>query len=54
LIIMQSNNNPQYEGHTNICVDMAELRHKYTLSKCLYAGSITTPAYTRFMQIGYK
>ena len=54
LIIMQSNNNPQYEGHINICADISELQHKYPLTQCLYVGSVATPAYTRFMQIGYK
>lgn len=53
LVVMQSNNNPNFEGHIN-CVDSLEtMRAQYPMKNTLYAGSMTTPAYTRFMQIGY-
>lgn len=53
LVIMQSNNNPNFEGHIN-CVDSLEtMRAQYPMKNTVYAGSMTTPAYTRFMQIGY-
>jgi len=54
LIIMQSNNSEQFDGHINTCTDIEHFRYKYPMSKLHYAGSLTTPAYTRFMQIGYK
>lgn len=54
LIVMQTNNSAQYEGHINTCDSQFEMWDKYPLSDRLYSGSLTTPAYTRFMQIGYK
>lgn len=53
LVIMQSNNNPRFKGHIN-CVDSVEtMKAQYPMKNVMYAGSMTTPAYTRFMQIGY-
>ena len=54
LIIMQTNNSEEFEGHVNTCKDVKEMQEKYPLSKTLYVGELVTPAYTRFMQIGYK
>jgi hypothetical protein len=54
LIIMQTNNSAQYDGHINICDSTQHMKDKYPLSKTLYEGSVTTPAYIRYMQIGHK
>ena len=54
LIIMQSNNSPEFEGHVNTCNDIEDFKAKYPLKKCFFAGELQTPAYTRFMQLGYK
>ena len=54
LIIMQTNNSPDFEGHINVCANLEEMQEKYPLSTTHYVGEMITPAYTRFMQIGYK
>ena len=54
LIIMQTNNSEEFEGHINTCESVEAMQEKYPLSKTLYVGELVTPAYTRFMQIGYK
>ena len=54
LIIMQTNNSEEFEGHINTCEDVKEMQEKYPLSQTHYVGELITPAYTRFMQIGYK
>ena len=54
LIVMQTNNKEEFDGHINVCYTIEEMQEKYPLSKILYTGSLETPAYTRFMQIGYK
>ena len=54
LIIMQTNNSPEFEGHINICETIDDMSNKYPLSNTLYIGELITPAYTRYMQIGYK
>lgn len=54
LIIMQTNNSEEFEGHINTCKDVKEMQEKYPLSQTNYVGELVTPAYTRFMQIGYK
>ena len=54
LIIMQTNNSEEFEGHINTCEDVKEMQEKYPLSQTNYVGELVTPAYTRFMQIGYK
>lgn len=54
LIILQTNDSAGYDGHINICKDLADVKTKYPMSTVLYAGQLQTPAYTRFMQIGYK
>jgi len=54
LIVMQTNDSSQYEGHINCCYSIEDMQHKYPLSNTLYAGELITPAYTRYMQIGWK
>lgn len=54
LIIMQTNNSPDFEGHINTCDSVSDMQTKYPLSNVLYAGELITPAYTRYMQIGYR
>ena len=53
LVIMQTNNSNKFEGHIN-CVDSIEtMQAQYPMRACIYAGEMVTPAYTRFMQIGF-
>jgi hypothetical protein len=54
LIIMQTNNSEEFEGHINTCESVESMQEKYPLAQTHYAGELITPAYTRFMQIGYK
>ncbi len=54
LIIMQTNDSEEFEGHINICKSVGDMMNKYPLSNTLYVGELITPAYTRYMQIGYK
>lgn len=53
LIVMQTNDNPEFDGHVNVCASLSEMQSRYPLSTTLYAGELVTPAYTRFMQMGY-
>ncbi len=54
LVIMQTNNYFAWtQEHVN-CVDSMETMIKqYPMRKIVYAGEMVTPAYTRYMQIGY-
>lgn len=53
LVIMQSNNSSRYQGHIN-CVDSIEhMQSQYPMRDIVYAGEMISPAYTRYMQIGY-
>ena len=54
LIIMQTNNSEEFEGHINTCESVEEMQLKYPLSETRYVGELITPAYIRYMQIGYK
>ena len=54
LIIMQTNNSEEFDGHINPCYTVEDMKEKYPLSQLHYVGAMETPAYTRFMQIGYK
>ena len=54
LIVMQTNNSPDFDGHINICKSIDDMKNKYPLSNTLYIGELITPAYTRYTQIGYK
>lgn len=54
LIIMQTNDSKEFDGHINPCYTVKEMQDKYPLQQTLYVGAMITPAYTRYMQIGYK
>jgi len=54
LVIIQSNNNPDYEGHVNTCKSLDEFCEKYSLNNIFYKGELELPIYKRFMQIGFK
>ena len=54
LIVMQTNNSPEFEGHINPVANLKEMEIRYPLTKSMYSGQLKTPSYTRFMQIGYK
>ncbi|MDA8842163.1 hypothetical protein N9N08_00625 [bacterium] len=54
LIVMQTNNSPDFEGHINPVASLNEMEALYPLRKSMYSGQLVTPSYTRFMQIGYK
>jgi len=54
LIIMQTNDSTDFDGHINTCDSLEHMQDKYPLSNTLMSGSLKTPVYTRFMQIGYK
>ena len=54
LLIIQSNNSEEFEGHINTCDNLDEFIQKYPLKTQLMCGKLSTPAYTRFMQIGFK
>ena len=54
LLIIQSNNSEEFEGHINTCDNLDEFIQKYPLKTQLMCGELSAPAYTRFMQIGFK
>ena len=54
LVIMQTNNSEEFDGHINPCYNVKEMQEKYPLTNIIYIGELVTPAYTRYMQIGYK
>ena len=54
LVIMQTNNSEEFDGHINPCYNVKEMQEKYPLTNIVYIGELVTPAYTRYMQIGYK
>jgi hypothetical protein len=54
LIVMQTNDSANYDGHINVCASLEEMQSRYPMSRVLYAGELRTPAYTRLMQIGYR
>jgi len=53
LIIMQTNNSTEFEGHINTCDSVEDMSSKYPMRQ-LYVGELETPVYTRYMQIGFK
>jgi hypothetical protein len=53
LIVMQTNNSTNFDGHINVCESISQMQEKYPLRNTLYIGEMVTPVYTRFMQIGY-
>jgi hypothetical protein len=54
LIIMQTNDSADFEGHINPVASLRDMEMLYPLTNSLYSGQLKTPVYTRFMQIGYK
>ena len=54
LVIMQTNNSEEFDGHINPCYNVKEMQEKYPLTNIVYIGELVTPAYTRYMQIVYK
>ena len=54
LIIMQTNNSADFDGHVNPCASVSEMQQRYPMRECLLWGKLELPVYTRFMQIGYK
>jgi len=54
LIIMQTNNSADFEGHINPMHSIEHMQMIYPLEHTLFVGELKTPAYTRYMQIGYK
>lgn len=54
LIIMQTNNSRDYDGHINICTSVTEMQSRYPLSETMFVGEFKMPHYTRYMQIGKK
>ena len=53
LIVMQTNNSKEIEGHINTVNSQAEMCELYPMT-ATYCGELQTPVYTRYMQIGYK
>lgn len=54
LIVVQSNNDPNLEGHINTCASFEEFDKKYPMRDAVAQGTLTLPNYTRFMKIGFK
>ena len=54
LIVMQTNNSTEFDGHVNVCSSIEHMQELYPLSYTAYVGEMQTPAYTRYMQIGFK
>lgn len=54
LVIIQSNNSPNFEGHINTCTDIIDAMKNYPLRDVMYAGEMTMPLYKRLMLIGKK
>ena len=53
LIVMQTNNSKEFEGHINTVSSQEEMCELYPMTSD-YCGELQTPVYTRYMQIGYK
>lgn len=53
LVIMQTNSNPNLDGHINICTDIEDVKQRYPMQPGNIAVQFEMPDYTRFMQIGY-
>ena len=47
LIVMQTNNSEEFDGHINPCYTLDEMQEKYPLRETLFIGALETPAYTR-------
>lgn len=54
LVIIQSNDFLEGNGHINCSKNINELKSKFDFSKILYSGTLELQKYNRFMIIGYK
>lgn len=54
LVILQSNDSFEEEGHTNASTDLEDFKMMYPMSKIHYEGELELPKFTRFMLIGEK
>ena len=54
LVVMQTNNSTEFDGHVNVCGSTEHMQELYPLTYTAYVGEMQTPAYTRYMQIGFK
>jgi len=54
IVVLQSNNFIEGDGHINCMTDLDEFQMTYPLTKTWYAGSMTFQKYKRFMMIGVK
>ena len=52
LVLLQSNNNRDLEGHINCCNSVDDFVSKVTLNEILYKGEYIMPMYTRYMILG--
>lgn len=52
LVLLQSNNNKEMEGHINCCNSVEEFVSKVELNEILYKGEFIMPMYTRYMILG--
>ena len=54
IVILQSNDSLNEEGHINAVTDLDEFRDMYPMTKEYYSGCMNFEKYTRFMLIGVK
>jgi hypothetical protein len=54
LIIVQSNNGFNIEGHVNCSPDLEHFAQTTPMTRVLYSGEKQMPKFTRYMRIGYK
>lgn len=53
-VCLQTNDYFDHEQHVNCVNSIDEMKEKYQMSECLYAGELNTYKYTRYMMIGFK
>lgn len=54
MIIIQSNDFWDGDGHINCCLDMGDFDSRYPMTTTLYTGERVLQKYTRFMKVGIK
>lgn len=54
LLILQSNDSTEFDGHVNPCSTLDEFKSKAGLGRLLFSGELPTSRYTRWMLIGYR
>jgi len=54
IVILQSNDFIDGDGHVNCMTDLEEFKEVYPLTEMWYDGSMTFPKYKRFMLVGVK